>query len=1331
MLPLKLRLNHSSKLGKAPQSQPAAQKFPAGFVASAPQAAMPGSMPGSMPGISMAPKSPQKGAKQPLKLPVQQPQTPHPSQPLPRQRSGPSPPVKSMLAPDPRRVIVDHIIRDCYSKLVMVDGKKVPEIKYNTHLLVREYALYPQAPPPADLSPAQIGQIKTRILVVCTKHTGRVLLQKGKYNDQKKVYQIGRTWDLDELACVSRVASDAFILRLNKDYYWKSGDDPGRLHKFVHHLAVIHHRFMGHYPPMQGFTLEGLGLAPPHSAAGVESRDRIQHSVQGKQAPASAPQTQTSLPVNHYLSMDFTVNGTLPVKPMQVMDVDRPLPGQTDLDPSARDVSTRQSTGSSNFRSAHDAVSGPAEESTRDSLTRPLEGSPVKRHPNYPSPQQKPAEQAQQSFVFAPVDDNKSAMPTILEYARKNGLSLPLRNYKPDRETATARDASENLETAALYGLQLENRLGDHPQTEPAHFEFELPKQDIVLDPQNGDVDSIEEASLTGSSIETQIYVAKRNPPNGHQLGSRKDSVIDDSIREIEDFMASQFGNEPEMENIETAKARHSSENRARKLLAPLSVAAENDPTSIQKPLQESERDLEIAATSTPEPLTHIGPKQKLEKDPEIEELLDEMGWNPTDGADNCVKMLRKELASVRRRNVSELTTLDFGKDTLANEVKVSSGEIDNLTEIFKKMEANFKMIAPQINNIENNSKGLQVEAVNKKILYNELKEIMHKVRLSDRDLRAVANYEEFDDLSMVPVLESKLLMLYDALGAIGNKTEDDDLSQMRALKQFNDTYEQASLSFVRKYLAYITSQFKCVIEELNGNAANIYPDMILPSFHKQYAFVGVNSFVKFISERDFRNIVDKINSYAATFFENVLSTRSKGDNTRVNSSRNSRLAYKSDPISSLKKNKSSRFGSARLLGRGPGSSGDLANKPKSAAADAGGSEEIGDARLVVHLAKESTEFMLVTQFFLGSFFHLTSEDDFATFIKNISLEQRNAWYEEEDIDSINYKTNSHDLLRSMNAIFGNFINKFTREITPADLVTIQVLIGLFGLLADAERRSQDFVAYSFLFKLTERYKANWDRFVAYHVDVLNKSDVRAKGGLLPAVRNLNQIITVIETSEHDAQTSQPELTAVDSLILQTYSLLTKAACDLFSRDDPLLKSNAHDEKERAYRNVAILQNLFFILQQLDEYDSLRTAGMSVKLKEVFKTVQQDYFDYIIRMHIGRICDFVTAHGHGDQKSTSKKESKILVRGICSAHSPREMSLKIAEMHKRLERQVVSSDTVLEHDLLDFLWKHLEVVVETVFRDFHLIARTIDKDIEESVSAGEIRRLFGQEHPTK
>ncbi|KAM9888055.1 hypothetical protein OXX79_013177, partial [Metschnikowia pulcherrima] len=341
---------------------------------------------------------------------------------------------------------------------------------------------------------------------------------------------------------------------------------------------------------MQGFTLEGLGLAPPHSAAGVESRDRTQHNVQGKQAPASAPQTQTSLPVNHYSSMDFTVNGTLPVKPMQVMDVDRPMPGQTDLDPSARDISTRQSTGSSSFRSAHDAVSGPAEESTRDSSIRPSEGSPVKRHPNYPSPQQKPAEQAQQSFLFAPVDDNKSAMPTISEYARKNGSSSPLRNYKPDRETATARDASENLETAALYGSQLENRLGDHPQTEPAHFEFELPKQDIGLDPQNGDIDSIEEGSLTGSSIETQIYVAKRNPPNGHQSGSRKDSVIDDSIREIEDFMASQFGNEPEMENIESAKARHSSENQVRKLSVPLAVAAENDLTGIQKPPQESER---------------------------------------------------------------------------------------------------------------------------------------------------------------------------------------------------------------------------------------------------------------------------------------------------------------------------------------------------------------------------------------------------------------------------------------------------------------------------------------------------------------------------------------------------------------------------------------------------------------------------------------------------------------------------------------------------------------------------------------------------------------------
>lgn len=1319
---------------------------------------------------------------------------PQPPQPLPRQRPGAP-------TPDPRRVIVDHIIRDCYSKLVVVDGRKVPEIKYNTHVLIREYSLYPQQAPPADLLPAQIGLVKSRILVVCTKHTGRVLLQKGKYNEQKRVYQIGRTWDLDELTCVAREANDAFVLLLNKDYYWKSGDEAGRLHKFVHHLAVIYHRFTGHYPQMRGFTLEslGLGLGGANTSSnsnlsgtgtGTGNGNAITSSLEKRMPLNISSSTLTAEPTANappladlYKDMDFTVNGTLPVKSMQVMDVDRPAPAATLTSTSTSTptaiatpastigTSTRRSTESSNPKSLYDAGSV----STKDSLTKAptasIAESPEKTTADItgPSTYLDGPSVSESQGSFAPPDtpeDPHKSMPTILEYAQQTGLQLPLRNYKPERENIRPREASDNLETAASYGLQFENQLHglEDQQQQPAKettFRFEVPQDAAALESFNdkvdNDADSIEEASISESSIDTQAH----GPMTSNSMGVRKDSVIDDSIRDIEDFMVTQFGKEQDTPDPETPLSKTVSHSRspskalARKLLEPFRLADDEyhglehlvheedaifEPKQLQIPEkvveQEPESNLQhkkpqntasALNEATPEPEAEV----KLEKDPEIEELLDEIGWNPTDGSELCIKLLKKELAAVKHRNVSELTTLDFGKDTLANEVKISSGEINNLVEIFKRMEVSFKMIAPQISNIERNSKGLQVEAVNKKILYNELNETMKKIRLNDRDLDTVANYKQFDDLSMVPILEGKLLMLYDALGAIDNKTSDENLRKMHALKQFHETYESVSLSFVRRFLSFITAEFKRVVEELNRDVANILPQKILSSLGKQYVFAGVNIFVKCISERDFIAINDKFNAYLANFLENILSSRTKAIYSGNTSARNSRLAYNSESLSGLKKHKSSRFGSTRILGRISGVNGDQTQKqiPVDLASKAG--DEINDARTIIQLAKESSEFMLVVQYFLGTFFHLTSEDEFSTFLNENPFKQRMDSYGSENIDSINYKTNSNELLRNMNAIFGNYINKFTREITPSDLITTQVLVGLFELLAEAESTSQDFVAYSFLEKLAEKYKTNWERFIANQVDLFNKSDVRAKGGILPAVRNLNQIITMVETSIQDSQSSQLDLSEVNLLIVQTYVLLTKAAGDLFNRDDPLLKSNTHDEKERAYRNVAILQNLYSILQQLGEYDSSTTASMTTDLGEIFKCVEQEYFDYIVRMHIGRISEFVNGHSAGEQKNKSKKEDKILVRGISSSHTSKEMSVKITEMLKKMEKHVISSDTVFEHDLLDLMWKDLEEVVEGVFRDFHNIARTVDRDIEESVSGGEIRRLFNRERPFK
>jgi len=152
---------------------------------------------------------------------------------------------------------------------------------------------------------------------------------------------------------------------------------------------------------------------------------------------------------------------------------------------------------------------------------------------------------------------------------------------------------------------------------------------------------------------------------------------------------------------------------------------------------------------------------------------------------------LTKELNNVKFRNVKDLVTLDFGKDSVSNDVTTSISEIENLTHIFKKMEIDFKFLGPEVNLIENNSKGLQVKSVNKKLLYNDLSNILNKVSMHSDDLRAIESFKEFDRLNKLEAIEVKLIGLFNALETItlDYNENTDNLSSMRALRQYQSNY--------------------------------------------------------------------------------------------------------------------------------------------------------------------------------------------------------------------------------------------------------------------------------------------------------------------------------------------------------------------------------------------------------------------------------------------------------------------------------------------------------------------------------------------------------------
>lgn len=1245
-------------------------------------------------------------------LRLQQQQPPAAVQNQPRSMLNPGPSQKSNQAGrppqgapqqpvDPRRIIVEQIVRDCYSKFVVVNGQSVPEMKYNTHLNIREYSQYPQQPPPTDIPPSQIGSVKNRILAVCTKHSGRVLLQKGKYNDAKHVFQIGRTWDLDELQSITRVGTDAFILLLNKDYYWKSGEGPDRFLKFVHHLATIYSKFTGRYPQLQGFSAEELGLPPlkerSASTRGLSGDIHAQKVRTGlKLGPLGPPPPPAGI-AQHYVNMDFTANGKLPLKPMIVMDVDRP----------GSKLSSLQ-----DLRDTHDdrkvhpysQISLVSQETRQDTLND------------------------SHSFVFGADDSEQhpELMPTISEYAQATGRTLPMRQYKPEIPVEQVRNVSEPIESSAAYSEQLRSKLDGNGADESLNFQVKVPVG-------GADADfGIEEAEDASEESEPshEIVVPVPNPVatklvetsqyDQRSLSSdileestkiEPDSAIDNSIREIENFMDTEFG-----------AARFSGASQTQDTFEDSKSTFSYDDRLVRNSVHTEVR------SETPATEPESKPETKVENDAEVEELLDEIGWSLSDSSDLLVKKLSKELNEIKHKNIYELRFLDFGKDTLANEVSVAAGEVDNLVEVFKRMEISLHMIAPKIDDIESNSKGLQVLAVNKKILFNDLNEILNKVRVSPQALEMIATYDSFLDVETVEDLEGNLLILYDALGTIGSTT-DEDLSSMKALKQFQDTYMAASTKFIEHFSRFMQQEFKLTIEELNDEVDTLYPRNLLQHIKNFLAYNGITNFVKGVSDKDLRAISDTINSCFSQFLDILLTSRLKGLSRESKNLTSPRL---SDSMG-LQKSRSGRFGSTRLINKLTASSDDrrkshnskLASSLSEGATPKSGNE-VSDPKIILRMVHETNELIYVIQYFSGSFFHSTSILEYSDYVKAAPFLTRIRDLEDPELDLINYKTNSNDLLKSMTSIFGNYINRFIKKLTPAELITPQLLLELQRLIIDASLKHQDFINYSFLTKLVERYKSIWKRFIASQVDLLNKSDIRSKTGILPVVRNLNQIFLTTETSLQEATSHKDvgdALIEVNNLLKESYESLTHAAVDLFERDDPLLKSNSHDEKERAHRQVAILQNVYALLQELDELSTSNTAPVRNELTKVFNEIKGKYFGYLLHRKIGKMYDFVKTYSATDN-SKRKKDDKILVRSLASTYTAKELQPKIVELHSKLTRNVVVFNNVDEQDLLKKLWGDLEAEYAGIFQKFDTIVKAGDRDVDSYASPAEIRRMF-------
>ncbi|KAI5955409.1 SEC3 [Candida margitis] len=808
--------------------------------------------------------------------------------------------------------------------------------------------------------------------------------------------------------------------------------------------------------------------------------------------------------------------------------------------------------------------------------------------------------------------------------------------------------------------------------------------------------------------------------------------------------------------------------------------------------------------TPTPEPSADSY-LPEFEKDAEAEELLKELNWSSKMDADTLVKSLTKELNKTKQETVKKLVDIDLSNSS-ANDIGVASSEVEHMLQIFQKMDINFKMLNADVSVIDKDSKGLQLKFVNKKLLYDDLNGILSKVSVSADDLHAIGEFKSFETFSKIGILESKLLNLYNGLITIrsdsSHANDGQDLSSLKALQQYRSKYESVSSRFVRHFFEFMKRKIDGIGKEMIGGIENIGPNTISSSLSQLLVYSGITYYVKEIGTEYFNEINKLFNQTFSRILEKMLSAKSKKlkaaqkvshsssepsysevppiSSTSRRSTRrslspsldddfdNDEYEDDDDDFAPLRKGRSSRF--SRKGGRFNNGVNNreldaekreqLESIKRHIIGKGSASGELEDSKSVIGLLEESKVIVMIFQFFIVLFFHYDANTlEFSEFLQASPFATREEFADPAYFANLDFTDNrnnysvSNDVIKNLDEVLGRFITSFVKNVNPIDINIPVILLHIEDVSKSIQESviNQDFLIYNFLQLVSDKYQNQWRKFVEAQLESINNSTIVPNSGILSSVKQVNYILLITETSIGGRDIKG---TKVRNMIDKAYIQLTDALISLFSRQDPLVNSGGFDDKEREYKNVAILENVFYILQQLNDISAgnSSTKKLSEKLTQNFKQIEDAYFAKQVHKSIGKLVDFIedceksatissshqsTSGSHSIKQQHHHHQQKKLAKSLLTQFSEDDIKYKVELIHESFEKQFrkaydqstgggrSGNDNLFTRDLIDKLWSDLETLFIDYFTRLGKILRQqFDRELDYHVGRQDIHHIF-------
>ncbi|CCD22984.1 GTP-Rho binding exocyst subunit SEC3 NDAI_0A08310 [Naumovozyma dairenensis CBS 421] len=671
-------------------------------------------------------------------------------------------------------------------------------------------------------------------------------------------------------------------------------------------------------------------------------------------------------------------------------------------------------------------------------------------------------------------------------------------------------------------------------------------------------------------------------------------------------------------------------------------------------------------------------------------EVLTGMNWELDEDADKLIEHLDLKIAETQHTFNKGIVTLEKMGPSLEPYITNVNRECDKMNPSLTLFLMEMNNFAEDIEYVENQDNGLQVEYANKKLLWNTLSELLNTVSLDEDTLKELLKCPIRE--RNLPWMDIQLNSLSKALKAISgdneSSEEDYNLRDMEALKQRRQYYERVKDLFLERVVQEFGTKFESV------QTGDTSTDQLNSILSRLLAFSSIVLFCKETSIASYKDLIKLWNKSIETVYLNLWEKMLF------------QLNHPEEEIGKVSSN--NQQGEARLLRSWK----NYQETKKLVPVEPLSSKLLSGLVDALEILEQNC---IIYQNFIDKFFHISSTLDFEHYVKEyndyptriIALD----YIDKMDSDRHIATTKLQMVSEVFQPILINFLSFIVDSLKNEPSLALSLMILLEEKMKRLQSSNLEFLIDA-MNKIYTQIRQFWLEYVDDQLVYLERSAVNSSNrDISPSVLDLPIFIKNVYDSVSFVQDAVQveDATSLESIeiLMSSCSRLTITLTQFLTKSDdgsgialglqnPTLKSDDLNE------SIELLMNSDWVVEMF----TMLNVGMSnifeipvQNAKKIFDVEKEAYADYLLRDSMPKLTSFVMGAMRVIEKSFEQRSnpstwaaySKHNLEMILKSYTSQEINLLVRRLHKHLVNDFSNGQNeVVREVLCQKLWSCLQ-----------------------------------------